>query len=98
MNKEGPPRALCHDMTTHEPPHPETTPLSRLELSLIDEYVRMHGHDPVRLVDLPAGERDALLREASLYASGKLCEVETRSHFVHELHDAIGNVPKPHNP
>jgi hypothetical protein len=30
-----------------------------------------------------------------LYASGKLSEVETRSHFVHELHDAIGDVRKP---
>jgi hypothetical protein len=97
MNEEGPPFALCHDMITHEPPHPEATPLARLEQSLIDEYVRTHGHDPMRLGDLAASERHALLREASLYASGKLCEVETRSHFVHELHDAVGDVPKPHN-
>ena len=70
-------------------------PLARLERSLIDEYVRMHGHDPAKLSELVAADRDALLKGASLYASGKLSEVETRSHFVHELHDAIGDVRKP---
>jgi hypothetical protein len=70
-------------------------PLALLEQSLIDEYVRTHGHDPERLSELVAADRDALLKGASLYASGKLSEVETRSHFVHELHDAIGDVRKP---
>jgi hypothetical protein len=73
----------------------QEAPLARLEQSLIDEYVRMHGHDPEKLWELVAVERDALLRGASLYASGKLSEVETRSHFVHELHDAIGDIRKP---
>ena len=75
--------------------HPAEAPLARLEQSLIDEYVRMHGHDPERLSELVAADRDALLKGASLYASGKLSEVETRSHYVHELHDAIGDVRKP---
>jgi hypothetical protein len=84
------------DMTHHElPTHPADAPLARLEQSLIDEYVRMHGHDPARLADLVAAERDALLRGASLYASCRLSEVETRSHYLHELHDAIGDVRKP---
>jgi hypothetical protein len=73
-------------------------PLARLEQSLIDEYVRTHGHDPARLADLGAPERLALLKAASLYASCKLSEVETRSHYVHELHDAIGDVRKPPMP
>jgi hypothetical protein len=75
--------------------HPAEAPLALLERSLIDEYVRMHGHDPAKLSELVAADRDALLKGASLYASGKLSEVETRSHFVHELHDAIGDVRKP---
>ena len=70
-------------------------PLARLEQALIDEYVRTRGCEPDRLGELTAVEREALLKAASLYASGKLCEVETRSHYVHELHDAIGDVPKP---
>jgi hypothetical protein len=71
------------------------SPLARLEEALIDEYLRMRGCEPDRLGDLTPVERDALLKAASLYASGKLTEVETRSHFVHELHDAIGDVRKP---
>jgi hypothetical protein len=82
-------------MSTHETPHPAEAPFARLEQSLIDEYIRMRGHDPERLADLLATERDALLKDASLYASGKLSEVETRSHYVHELHGAIGDVRKP---
>jgi hypothetical protein len=70
------------------------TPLGQLERSLIDEYLRARGHDPHALSALPAPEREALLKDASVYASSKLCEVESRSHFVHELHDAIGDVPK----
>ena len=73
-------------------------PLACLEQSLIDEYIRRRGYDPAKLGDLAAADRDALLKGASLYASGKLCEVETRSHFVHELHDAIGDVRKPATP
>jgi hypothetical protein len=71
------------------------SPLALLEQSLIDEYLRLRGCEPDRLRELPAVERDALLKAASLYASGKLSEVETRSHYMHELHDAIGDVPKP---
>jgi hypothetical protein len=83
---------MTHD---ESPTHPPEAPLARLEQSLIDEYVRLHGYDPRRLAELVAADRDALLRGASLYASGKLSEVETRSHYLHELHDAIGDVRKP---
>jgi len=74
------------------------SPLACLEQSLIDEYIRLRGYDPARLGNLVAADRDTLLKAASLYASGKLCEVETRSHFLHELHDAIGDVRKPTTP
>jgi hypothetical protein len=28
------------------------------------------------------------MREASIYASAKLSEVEARAHYVHDIHDA----------
>jgi hypothetical protein len=71
------------------------SPLAQLEQSFIDEYLRTRGHDPHALSALPAPEREALLKDASVYASSRLCEVESRSHFVHEVHDAIGDIAKP---
>lgn len=62
-------------------------PLAQLERSLIDEFVRERGYDPLKLGDLPDNERATLLKAASVYASGKLMEVETRSRFLQELHD-----------
>ena len=86
-------------MTIHDAPtQPPEAPLARLEQSLIDEYLRLHGPDPAALAKLTDAERDALLRSASLYASCRLSEVETRSHYLHELHDAIGGVRKPSKP
>jgi len=58
-----------------------------LERSLIDEFVRARGHDPRNLMDLSDEERQRLLKEASVYASGRLMEVEARSHFLDEIHD-----------
>ncbi|HVZ21245.1 MAG TPA: hypothetical protein VG871_09305 [Vicinamibacterales bacterium] len=65
-----------------------------MERSLIDEYLRMRGYDPHALATLDASERDSVLRDASIYASSKLSEVESRSHYVHDLHDAIGDIAK----
>lgn len=64
-------------------------PLSQLERALIDEFVRESGHDPQRLAELPEATRDALLKEASIHASAKLSEIESRSHFLSELHDGL---------
>jgi len=74
---------------THDPHDtvPMEAPLSGLERSLIDEYLRLHGHDPAHLENLPAGQRDALLKSASLHASARLAEIESRANYVHELHD-----------
>ncbi len=74
---------------------PGDAPLGQLERTLIDEYVRMRGYDPRALSRLPSAVRDALLKDASVYASSRLSEVESRSHYLHELHNAIGDVPKP---
>lgn len=66
---------------------PIQPPLGELEQTLIDEYVRARGYDPSNLAELSADVRHDLLKDASLYASTKLSEVESRSHFVQELHE-----------
>jgi len=57
-----------------------------LEQAFIDDFIRMRGHDAASLRNLPAVERDALLRQASTYAAAKLSEVESRAHYVHDIH------------
>ena len=65
---------------------PSEDPEARLERALIEEFLRRRGHDLASLSGLAEHERTALLREASIYAAGKLTEVGARAHFVHELH------------
>ncbi|HJZ72516.1 MAG TPA: hypothetical protein VKE51_12310 [Vicinamibacterales bacterium] len=60
--------------------------MAHLEQALMDDFIRMRGHDPAHLNVLPAAERDALLRHASAYAAAKLAEVESRAHYVQEIH------------
>ena len=73
---------------------PVEAPLGQLERALIDEFVRARGYDPLRLADLPGEERERLLKEASVYASGRLTEVESRSRFLDEIHDGVPGVAK----
>jgi hypothetical protein len=63
----------------------------QLERALIEEFMRARGYDPHKLSELPAQEREALLKEASVYASVKLTEVESRSHFLDEIHNSTRN-------
>ena len=51
--------------------HPMEDPEAQLERAFIDEYLRLHGHDP---------------EAASIYAAGKLAEFESRAHYVHDIH------------
>jgi hypothetical protein len=67
------------------------TPLADLEQSLIAEYLRARGYDAQRLAVLPDAERHRLLKDASVHASGKLTEVESRAHFVHAIHDGAAS-------
>jgi hypothetical protein len=60
--------------------------MAHLEQALIEDFIRMRGHDPARLDELPVAERDALLRQATTHAAVKLAEVESRAHYVHEIH------------
>jgi hypothetical protein len=62
-------------------------PLGQIEQALIDEFLHSRGHDQHTVEALPLAERHALLAEASVYASSKLTEVESRSHYLDELRE-----------
>ena len=57
-----------------------------LEQAFIDDFLRMRGHDATTLRSVPPAERNALLKQASTYAAAKLAEVESRAHYVHDIH------------
>ena len=59
---------------------------AQLERAFIAEYLLSRHRTPDSIKDLPQEEAAALLKEASLYASGRLCEVESRAHLIAELH------------
>lgn len=60
-------------------------PQSALERSLIKEYLRSKGYEYKDINKLPAKEAKALMKEACMYASLKLAEVESRAHFRKEI-------------
>jgi hypothetical protein len=64
---------------------PLQAPEAQLERAFIEEFLRTRGHDTNSVEQLPDDERTRLLEEASVYAGGKLSEVEARAHFVQEL-------------
>jgi hypothetical protein len=75
-------------MTTERAEVPLEQPEAKLERALIDEYLRRQGYDLRTLHELPADRIKALLREAALYAGGRLAEVEARASFVQGIHGA----------
>ena len=77
-------------MTAQRADVPMADPNAQLERALIDEYLRSQGYELRTLHELPAERVKQLLREASLYAAGKLTEVEARASYVQDIHGAIG--------
>jgi hypothetical protein len=61
-------------------------PLAELEHQLISAYVAGAGHDLRALLARTDADAKRLLTEASNYASTKLCEIEARSQYLHQLH------------
>lgn len=59
---------------------------SHLERAFMEEYLRGLGLTLNDLRLLPTPKARELLRAASVYASMRLSEVESRSHLVEELH------------
>jgi len=80
-------------MSVEGPERPTTDPLAQLERALIEEYLETHGHTLATVRALSAAAAAALLRDASRYASGKLTEVESRAHYVDEIHDKSQTLP-----
>jgi hypothetical protein len=65
---------------------PVHDPERELERAIIDGFLRERGLDPAALKALPDDERKHVLEQASIYAAGKLAEIEARAHYVGELH------------
>jgi len=61
-------------------------PQARLERLFIEAYLRTKGHTLQSLQKLPAEEAKQLMTEASIYASTKLAEVETKERLLQEIH------------
>ncbi len=62
-------------------------PLAQLERHLIDDYLVERGHDPDALRQRADAAARTLLAAASQYAALRLTEVESRAHYVRDLHD-----------
>jgi hypothetical protein len=79
-------------MTTPQPEETgERLARTQLERAFLEEYLRGLGHSLEELPTLPPAEVKVLMRAASLYASMRLEEVESRSHLIEEIHG--GPVP-----
>ncbi|MBM3126209.1 MAG: hypothetical protein FJZ87_14255 [Chloroflexi bacterium] len=62
-----------------------------LEKTLLEAYLKGKGYSLEDLKKLPEEEARQLMKEASIYASSKLAEVEIKARFVKDLHDAYAN-------
>ena len=69
---------------------PIEDPQAELETTLIDEFLRTRGVSRHGLRDIPEEKATALMKEASAYASARLTELESRAHYVHEIHGSAG--------
>jgi hypothetical protein len=65
-------------------------PMAELEYHLISAYLGRAGHTFHELLERTDAEARRLLVEASQHASARLCEVEARSHYLHDLHKLSG--------
>lgn len=70
------------DVSASEDPH------GKLERAFMDEFLRSHGYEGAKLSELPSSQMELVMKQAAVYASGRLSEVESRARFVHELHGA----------
>jgi len=69
----------------HDALSPLSEPLAGLERTLIKAYAAGAGYDIESLRARTDEAAREVLKDASLYASEKLAEVEARSHYLHSL-------------
>jgi hypothetical protein len=62
-------------------------PLAGLERQFIAAYLGGAGFDYNELIARHDDEARRLLADAALYASQRLSEIESRSTYLHKLHD-----------
>jgi hypothetical protein len=73
-------------MTTNQADlRPMEEPLAELERELISAYITGAGQDLQALLARDDKEAHQLLTDASLYASSRLTEVESRLHYLRGL-------------
>ena len=72
--------------TTPRDGAPLEEPLAELERRLMSEYVASLGQDLHALLNRHDDEAKRILTDASQYATARLTEVESRSHYVRSLH------------
>jgi len=65
--------------------HVDSSPQSALERELIREYLRSKGYQREDLHKLPKKEAKKLMKEACIYASLKLAEVEAKAGFRQKI-------------
>ena len=71
--------------TSDMPTAPMKEPLADLERELINAYLAGAGHDFHALLLRNDDQARRLLTDASLYATARLTEVESRSHYLRSL-------------
>jgi hypothetical protein len=76
---------------------PLEEPLAKLERALIEEYLRSQGYDPAALRARSDDAAKAVLRDASIHAATRLSEIESRAHYVHEMHTAPNTPTRSHH-
>ncbi len=73
-------------MSAERPDSPLDDPRAQLELALISEFLQRHGYSLASLHELPEDQAEAVYKQATLYAAGRLSEVESRSHYYDDMH------------
>ena len=77
-------------MTISDPvTSPMEEPFAELERELISAYVAGAGQDLQTLLTRKDEQARQLLTDASLYATAKLTEVETRAHYLRSLRGEV---------
>jgi len=77
-------------MKTSEPINrPMEEPLAELERELISAYLAGAGQDLQTVLTRNDDQARQLLVDASLYATAKLTEVESRSHYLRSLRGEV---------
>ena len=65
---------------------PIDDPHAALENMLIDEFLALRGRSRHSVSDLTALDAASLLAAASLYASLRLADIESKAHYADEIH------------